>query len=79
MKRFNITSFDVLDDAPLGEIAQGLRDVEGSGWKEIEDPTTRACATLHCLSWSCLAPSQGSDVARNSTLHSPQGRHDRAS
>ena len=39
MKRFNITSFDVLDDAPLGEVAQSLRDVEGSGWKEIEDPT----------------------------------------
>ena len=39
MKRFNITSFDELDDAPLGEVAQRLRDVEGSGWKEIEDPT----------------------------------------
>ena len=39
MKRFNITSFDVLDDAPLGEVAQRLRDVEGSGWKEIADPT----------------------------------------
>ena len=39
LKRFNITSFDELDDAPLGEVAQRLRDVEGSGWKEIEDPT----------------------------------------
>ena len=39
MKRFNITSFDELDDAPLGEVAQRLRDVEGNGWKEIEDPT----------------------------------------
>ena len=38
MKRFHITSFDVLDDAPLDEVAQRLRDVEGSGWKEIEDP-----------------------------------------
>ena len=38
MKRFNITSFDVLDDAPLGEVVRRLRDVEGSGWKEIEDP-----------------------------------------
>ena len=38
MKQFNITSFDVLDDAPLGEVARRLRDVEGSGWKEIEDP-----------------------------------------
>ena len=39
MKRFNITSFVELDDAPLGEVARRLRDVEGSGWKEIEDPT----------------------------------------
>ena len=39
MKRFNITSFDVLDDAPLREVAQRLRDVEGSGWKQIEDPS----------------------------------------
>ena len=39
MKRFNITSFDVLDDAPLGEVARRLRDVKGSGWKEVEDPT----------------------------------------
>ena len=39
MKRFNITSFEELDDAPLGEVAQRLRAVEGSGWKEIEDPT----------------------------------------
>ena len=39
MKRFNITNFDELDDAPLGEVAQRLRAVEGSGWKDIEDPT----------------------------------------
>ena len=39
LKRFNIMSFDELDDAPLGEVTQRLRDVEGSGWKEIEDPT----------------------------------------
>ena len=39
MKRFNITSFDVLDDAPLGEVARRLRDVKGNGWKEVEDPT----------------------------------------
>ena len=39
MKRFNIATFDVLYDAPLGEVAQRLRAVEGSGWKEIEDPT----------------------------------------
>ena len=38
MKRFNIESFEELDDAPLEEIVQRLRDVEGSGWKTIEDP-----------------------------------------
>lgn len=38
MKRFNITNFEQLDDAPLGQVAQRLRDVDGSGWKDIEDP-----------------------------------------
>ena len=37
MKRFNITNFEQLDDAPLGQIAQRLREVGGSGWKDIED------------------------------------------
>ena len=53
MKRFNITSFDILDDAPLAEVVRRLRDVEGSGWKEIEDPTAelrhlRADRTAAC-------------------------------
>ncbi len=38
MKRFNITGFDALDDASLGEVVGRLRSVEGSGWKEIDDP-----------------------------------------
>ena len=38
MKRFNITNFEELDDAPLVQVAQRLRDVVGSGWKDIEDP-----------------------------------------
>ena len=38
MKRFNITNFEQLDDAPLGQVAQRLRNVDGSGWKDIEDP-----------------------------------------
>lgn len=37
MKRFNITEFDELDDAPLGEVVGRLRDVEGSGWKDVDD------------------------------------------
>lgn len=38
MKRFNIADFNVLDNAPLVEIVGQLRNVEGSGWKDIEDP-----------------------------------------
>ncbi len=40
MKRFNVTGFGELDDAPLGEVVGRLRDVEGSGWKEIDDPSS---------------------------------------
>ena len=38
MKRFNITNFEELDDAPLGQVVQRLREVDGSDWKDIEDP-----------------------------------------
>lgn len=38
MKRFNITDFNELDEAPLGEVVGRLRSVEGSGWKDIDDP-----------------------------------------
>ena len=38
MKRFNITGFELLDDAPLGEVINQLQNVEGSGWKEVIDP-----------------------------------------
>ena len=38
LKRFNITGFEELDDAPLGEVVERLRVVEGSGWKTIDDP-----------------------------------------
>ena len=40
MKRFNITEFDELDDAPLGAVVERLRGVEGSGWREIDDLST---------------------------------------
>ena len=39
MKRFNIMEFDELDDAPLGEVVGRLRDVEGSGWKAVDEPS----------------------------------------
>lgn len=36
--RFNISEFDLLDDAPLSEVVERLRAVEGSGWKQFDDP-----------------------------------------
>ena len=39
MKRFNITEFDELDDAPLSEVVGRLRSVKGSGWKDIIEPS----------------------------------------
>ena len=38
MKRFNITNFEELNDAPLEQVTQRLREVSGSGWKDIKDP-----------------------------------------
>lgn len=38
LKRFDISKFELLDDAPLSQVVQRLREVEGSGWKDIEDP-----------------------------------------
>ncbi len=40
MKRFTIREFKQLDDAPLGEVVERLRGVEGNGWKAVEDPWT---------------------------------------
>ena len=39
MKRFNITGFDELDVAPLSKVVGQLRDVEGGGWKDVDDPS----------------------------------------
>lgn len=38
LKRFNIAEFEVLEDTPLSEVVARLRQVQGSGWKEIDDP-----------------------------------------
>jgi hypothetical protein len=40
LKRFNIADFDTLDDTPLGEVVERLRQVQGSYWKQIEDPAS---------------------------------------
>lgn len=38
MKSFTITGFEELDDAPLDEVVERLRRVEGSNWKDFDDP-----------------------------------------
>lgn len=36
--RFDIDKFELLDDSPIGEIVAKLRKVEGSEWKQFDDP-----------------------------------------
>jgi len=38
LERFTIADFTELDDAPLGDVVERLRRVEGNGWKTIADP-----------------------------------------
>jgi hypothetical protein len=38
LKRFDIESFEILDDAPLGRVVERLRQIPRSGWKELGDP-----------------------------------------
>ena len=38
LHRFNISEFMLLDDAPIGQVVEKLRKVEGSGWKQFDDP-----------------------------------------
>ncbi len=38
MERFDIASFQLLDETPLGAVVGQLREVPGSGWKNIADP-----------------------------------------
>ena len=38
LRRFNIKKFEELEDVPLGEVVDRLRRIEGSNWKNIEDP-----------------------------------------
>lgn len=39
LKRFIISEFEELDDAPLSEVVGRLRSVEDSGWKNVGDPS----------------------------------------
>ena len=38
LRRFNIKKFEELEDVPLSEVVDRLRRIEGSNWKNIEDP-----------------------------------------
>lgn len=40
MRRFTIRDFRELDDAPLGDVDERLRGVDGGGWKAVGDPVT---------------------------------------
>ena len=36
--RFDISKFEELDDAPIDEVVQRLREVKDSGWRRFDDP-----------------------------------------
>ena len=36
--RFDISKFEELDDAPIDEVVQRLREVKDSGWRQFDDP-----------------------------------------
>ncbi|AEO49423.1 hypothetical protein [Rhodospirillum rubrum] len=38
LKRFVITSFEPLDDAPLESVVARLRDIDGNGWRDVTRP-----------------------------------------
>ena len=53
LNRFNILSFQILDDEPLSKVLAHLREVPGSGWNEVPDP------------WSELRRMREEDVEAN--------------
>jgi len=38
LNRFTIQNFKVLDDEPLSAVVAKLREIPGSGWREVADP-----------------------------------------
>jgi len=38
LNRFTIQRFEVLDNAPLSAVVAKLREILGSGWREVADP-----------------------------------------
>ena len=47
--RFDISKFEQLDDAPIDAVVQRLRDVEGSGWRQLDDPLAEIQRLRHDL------------------------------
>ncbi len=39
LKRFNITDFEELDEASLSDVVAQLRNVKGSGWRKVDNPS----------------------------------------
>ncbi|MEM9624331.1 MAG: hypothetical protein AAF993_22010 [Pseudomonadota bacterium] len=40
LERFRVDRFEVLDEVPVREVLDRIRSVEGSGWKDVEDPAS---------------------------------------
>ena len=38
LMRFDIRNFEILDDTPLSEVIERLRAIEGSRWRDFDDP-----------------------------------------
>jgi hypothetical protein len=38
LEYFDIRSFEALDETPLEDVVAAMRDIEGSGWNEMDDP-----------------------------------------
>ena len=38
LRHFTISSFDVLDGRPLGEVVEEIRKIEGNRWRDVADP-----------------------------------------
>ena len=47
LRRFDIAHYEVLDDTPLPDVVARLRQIRGSGWKEIDDPYTELMRLRH--------------------------------
>ena len=47
LKSFRVTDFEVLGDAPLEQVVQALRDVDGSKWNEVPDPVRELLQQRH--------------------------------